>query len=281
MDYQTFTLEISDNKIAHLRFNRPDAYNSMNVDFWQEFPAAMRHLDQQALCRVLVISGAGKHFSSGMDLGVFNSGAIKRPKEAARRNEHLRQLVLQLQNTISSVEQVRFPVLAAIQGGCIGGALDLACACDCRYMSADAFVSVEEAKLGLAADIGTLQRLPKLIGEGLARELAYTARRMPAQDALQARLVNQVFADADSLLAGVMDIAEQIARHSPMAIYGCKENLNYSRDHSVSESLRYQATWQAGMFQPETDMMTAFMAKGQKIDAEYKELQPTKSKFGE
>jgi len=279
MTYKTFTLDIDNNKVAHLRFNRPDAYNSMNMDFWQEFPQAIRDLDQESQCRVLVISGEGKHFCSGMDLAVFSSGAIKRPKEAARRNEHLRQVVLQLQSIISSVEQVRFPVLAAIHGGCIGGALDLACACDCRYMSADAFVSVEEAKLGLAADIGTLQRLPKLIGEGLARELAYTARRMPATEAMQARLVNQVFDDAESLLEGVMEIAEQMAKHSPMAIYGCKENLNYSRDHSVEESLRYQATWQAGMFQPEGDMMQAFVAKGQKVDAEYKELQPSASKF--
>jgi enoyl-CoA hydratase len=212
---------------------------------------------------------------------VFSSGAIKRPKEAARRNEHLRQIVLQLQSIISSIEQARFPVLAAIQGGCIGGALDLVCACDCRYMSADAFASVEEAKLGLAADIGSLQRLPKLIGDGLARELAYTARRMPAEEALQWRLVNQVFDDAESLINGVMDIAAQMAKHSPMAIYSSKENLNYSRDHSVTESLRYQATWQAGMFQPEGDMMAALMGKGQKTEADYKELQPSQSDFVE
>ncbi|MCP4881276.1 MAG: enoyl-CoA hydratase [Gammaproteobacteria bacterium] len=281
MNYKTFTLEIADNKVAHLRFNRPEAYNSLNMDFWQEFPTAIRHLDQQSLCRVLVISGEGKHFSAGMDLGVFSSGAIKRPKEAARRNEHLRQIVLQLQSIISSIEQARFPVLAAIQGGCIGGALDLVCACDCRYMSADAFASVEEAKLGLAADIGSLQRLPKLIGDGLARELAYTARRMPAEEALQWRLVNQVFDDAESLINGVMDIAAQMAKHSPMAIYSSKENLNYSRDHSVTESLRYQATWQAGMFQPEGDMMAALMGKGQKTEADYKELQPSQSDFVE
>ena len=279
MDYTTFNLSIDDNKVAHLRFNRPAEYNSMNLDFWQEFPHAVRQLDEDAACRVLVISGEGKHFCSGMDLSVFTGGAIKRPKEAARRNEHLRQIVLQLQSIISSVEEARFPVLAAIQGGCIGGALDLACACDCRYMSADAFASIEEIKLGLAADIGTLQRLPKLIGEGLTRELAYTGRRMLAEEALQWRLVNKIYADADSLLEGVMAIATDMAKFSPMALHSCKENINYARDHSVADALRYQATWQGGMFQPETDLMAAFVAKSQKLDADYKELQPTKSKF--
>lgn len=279
MEYTTFNLSIDDNKVAHLRFNRPDAYNSMNLDFWQEFPHAVRQLDEDAACRVLVISGEGKHFCSGMDLSVFTGGAIKRPKEAARRNEHLRQIVLQLQSIISCVEEARFPVLAAIQGGCIGGALDLACACDCRYMSADAFASIEEIKLGLAADIGTLQRLPKLIGEGLTRELAYTGRRMQAEEALQWRLVNKIFDDADSLLEGVMAIATDMAKFSPMALYSSKENITYARDHSVADALRYQATWQGGMFQPETDLMAAFVAKSQKLDADYKELQPTKSKF--
>lgn len=279
MDYTTFNLSIDDNKVAHLRLSRPEEYNSMNLAFWQEFPQAVRQLDEDAACRVLVISGEGKHFCSGMDISVFTGGALKRPKEAARRNEHMRQVILQLQDTISCVEQARFPVLAAIQGGCIGGALDLACACDCRYMSADAFASVEEIKLGLAADIGTLQRLPKLIGEGLARELAYTGRRMLAAEALQWRLVNKIYDDADSLLEGVLAIAADIAKFSPMALNSCKENLNYARDHSVADALRYQATWQGGMFQPETDLMAAFVAKSQKLDGDYKELQPTKSKF--
>lgn len=279
MEYTTFNLSIDENKVAHLRFNRPAEYNSMNLDFWQEFPQAVRQLDEDAACRVLVISGEGKHFCSGMDISVFTGGALKRPKEAARRNEHMRQVILQLQDTISCVEQARFPVLAAIQGGCIGGALDLACACDCRYMSANAFASVEEIKLGLAADIGTLQRLPKLIGEGLARELAYTGRRMLAEEALQWRLVNKIFDDADSLLEGVLGIAADMAKFSPMALNSCKENLNYARDHSVADALRYQATWQGGMFQPETDLMAAFVAKSQKLDGDYKELQPTKSEF--
>ncbi len=278
MHYTTFDLSIK-HSIAHLRFNRPLKYNTMSLEFWQEFPHAIKTIDQSAKARVLVISGEGKHFCAGMDLAVFTSGAIKRPKDPARANEHMRQLVLQLQSIISSVEDMRIPVLAAIQGGAIGGALDLVCACDCRYMSADAFVSIEEIRLGMAADLGTLQRLPRLIAPGLAKELAYTGRRMMSQEALLSGLVNQVFEDAQSLLKGVMALAQTIANHSPLAINGCKEMMNYGRDHDIANALKYQATWQAGMLQPEVDMMEAIMSKAQKRNPEYADLVPTDSAF--
>jgi enoyl-CoA hydratase len=278
MHYTTFDFSI-DNHVAHLRFNRPQKYNSMSLEFWQEFPQAIAALDNDPLARVLVISGAGKHFCAGMDLAVFTSGAIKRPKDPARRNEHMRQIVLQLQAIISSVENLRMPVLAVIQGGAIGGALDLACACDCRYMSEDAFVSIEEIRLGMAADLGTLQRLPKLIAPGLAKELAYTGRRMYSQEALTSGLVNQVFADAKAMLAEVMTLAQTMAQHSPLAVYGCKEVINYGLNHSTDDALKYQATWQAGMLQPEVDMMEAMVSKGQKRVPQYKNLEPTSTAF--
>jgi enoyl-CoA hydratase len=278
MHYTTFDFSI-DNHVAHLRFNRPQKYNSMSLEFWQEFPQAIAALDNDPLARVLVISGAGKHFCAGMDLAVFTSGAIKGPKDPARRNEHMRQIVLQLQAIISSVENLRMPVLAVIQGGAIGGALDLACACDCRYMSEDAFVSIEEIRLGMAADLGTLQRLPKLIAPGLAKELAYTGRRMYSQEALTSGLVNQVFADAKAMLAEVMTLAQTMAQHSPLAVYGCKEVINYGLNHSTDDALKYQATWQAGMLQPEVDMMEAMVSKSQKRVPQYKNLEPTSTAF--
>jgi enoyl-CoA hydratase len=191
----------------------------------------------------------------------------------------MRQLVLQLQAIISSVENMRIPVLAAIQGGAIGGALDLICACDCRYMSKDAFVSIEEIRLGMTADLGTLQRLPRLIAPGLAKELAYTGRRMMSQEALSSGLVNQVFGDAQSMLKGVLELAQTIANHSPLAINGCKEMMNYGRDHDIANALQYQATWQAGMLQPEVDMMEAMMSKAQQRNPEYADLVPTDSAF--
>ena len=278
MDYQTFDLTI-ENNVAHLRFNRPLKYNSMSLEFWQEFPQAIAALDDDPEARALVISGEGKHFCAGMDLAVFTSGAIKRPKDPARRNEHMRQIVLHLQAIISSVENLRMPVLAAIQGGAIGGALDLACACDCRYMTEGAFASIEEIRLGMAADLGTLQRLPKLIAPGLAKELAYTGRRLYSQEALSSGLVNQVFSDVETMMTEVMVLAQTMANHSPLAVYGCKEIINYGLNHSTDDALKYQATWQAGMLQPEVDMMEAMMSKGQKREPVYKALETTHTQF--
>lgn len=278
MQYTTFDLTVA-NKVAHLRFNRPLKYNTMSLEFWQEFPQAIAALDDNPEARVLVISGEGKHFCAGMDLAVFTSGAIKRPKDPARRNEHMRQIVLHLQAIISSVENLRMPVLAAIQGGAIGGALDLVCACDCRYMTEDAFTSIEEIRLGMAADLGTLQRLPKLIAPGLAKELAYTGRRLYSQEALSSGLVNQVFSDVDTMMSEVMVLAQTMANHSPLAVYGCKEIINYGLNHSTDDALKYQATWQAGMLQPEVDMMEAMMSKGQKREPEYKALETTHTQF--
>jgi enoyl-CoA hydratase len=278
MEYTTFDLTINQH-VAHLRFNRPQEYNTMSVVFWQEFPRAIKAINEGAQARVLVISGEGKHFCAGMDLAVFTSGAIKRPTDPARANEHMRQLVLQLQAIISSVENMRIPVLAAIQGGAVGGALDLVCACDCRYMSKDAFVSIEEIRLGMAADLGTLQRLPRLITPGLAKELAYTGRRLLSQEALNCGLVNQVFDDAETMLAAVMTLAQTIASHSPLAVHSCKEIINYGLDNNIANALNYQATWQAGMLQPEVDMMEAMTSKGQKRAPKYDDLTPTDSAF--
>jgi len=179
----------------------------------------------------------------------------------------------------SSVESLRMPVLAAIQGGAIGGALDLVCACDCRYMTEDAFTSIEEIRLGMAADLGTLQRLPKLIAPGLAKELAYTGRRLYSQEALSSGLVNQVFSDVDTMMSEVMVLAQTMANHSPLAVYGCKEMINYGLNHSTDDALKYQATWQAGMLQPEVDMMEAMMSKGQKREPVYKALETTHTQF--
>lgn len=271
MTYSTLQLNFN-NKIAHLILNRPTALNSMNRAFWQEFPAALRAVEQVEDVRVLVISSTGKHFSAGMDLEVFSQPDPRMfGGEASRRAEFMRRLVLELQACFSALEALRMPVLAAIQGGCIGGALDLICACDSRYCTTDAFFTIKETELGITADLGTLQRLPKWISPGLVRELAYTARNLPAAEAKECGLVNRVFADAEALLAGVMEIATQIATHSPLAVTGSKAMLNYARDHSVADSLQYMATWQAGMFQA-TDLMESIQAKQAKRATNYAPL---------
>lgn len=271
MSYQTFTVNI-ENHIAHLTLNRPDAYNSMNRDFWREFPEAVRQIDRTAEARVLVISSLGKHFCAGMDLEIFTQPDPEMFNgEAGRRAEAMRRLVTQLQQCFSVMEEIRIPVLCAIQGGCIGGALDLVCATDMRYCTEDAFFTIKETELGITADLGTLQRLPQLIPQGLARELAYTARKMHATEAQSVGLVNQVYPDAQSLLQGVMQIAADIAGRSPLAVTGCKQMINYARDHSMADSLSYMATWQAGMFQP-ADMMQVFTAKMAGNPAEFEPL---------
>lgn len=273
MSYANFSLSL-EGDIAHLQLNRPDAYNSMDQAFWRDLPAAIRSIDEAAEARVIVISSTGKHFSAGMDLEVFsNPNPTLFQGERGRQAEGMRRLVQQLQACFNVLEEVRMPVITAIQGGCIGGAVDMVCAADMRYCTADAFFQVKETELGLAADLGTLQRMPRLIAPGLARELAYTARKMPAAEALQCGFVNRVFDDQDSMLAEVMQIAQQIAERSPLAVTGTKQMMNYARDHSVADSLTMMATWQAGMFQP-TDMIQTFTAKMGKTTPDYEGLRP-------
>ncbi len=278
MTYKSFTVTLAEH-IAHVQLSRPEALNSMNADFWVELPQCMRDIEASGEARVIVISSTGKHFSAGMDLGVFsNPKSVPMGGDPGRMAENLRRVVMQLQATLSSLEEVRLPVLAAIHGGCIGGALDMVCAADCRYATADAYFTIKETELGMTADVGTLQRLPKLIPQGVVRELAFTGRNFSAQEALALGLVNQVFESQEAMLDGVMAIAAQIAKHSPLAVTGCKEMLNYSRDHSVADSLKYMATWQSGMFRPH-DMMKTFQAKATKSQAQFDNLFPVKGLF--
>lgn len=278
MEYKSFNVTI-ENHIAHLQLNRPEAMNAMNTDFWLELPLCVKAIDASGEARVIVISSTGKHFSAGMDLAVFsNPKAVPMTGDPGRMGENLRRVVMQLQASLSSLEEVRIPVLTAIQGGCIGGALDMVCASDSRYCSADAYFTIKETELGMTADVGTLQRLPKLMPQGVVRELAYTGRKFTAQEAKNLGFVNEVFESHEALLEGVMAIATSIAKNSPLAVVGCKEMLNYSRDHSVEDSLKYMATWQSGMFRP-NDMMKTFAAKATKTEAKFDGVWPVKDLF--
>jgi len=278
MEYQTFLLTV-EQSVAQLQLNRPEACNAMNRAFWQEFPQALRALDQTGEVRVLVISSTGKHFSAGMDLEIFTSPPSDLfGGEPGRRAEAMRRLVLQLQDCFNAMEQLRMPVIAAVQGGCIGGALDMICAADMRYCTDDAYFEIKETALGMTADLGTLQRLPRLIPDGLMRELSYTARRLPAKEAKTAGLVNEVFSDSDSMMAAVMETASRIAARSPLAVSGSKQMINYARDHSLADSLQMMATWQAGMFQP-TDLVQTFTAQMNSQTPSYDNLRPIKAPF--
>jgi enoyl-CoA hydratase len=272
---ECFDLELKDH-VAHLRLNRPQALNSMTPAFWRELPALVNRLSDEGEARAIVLSSTGKHFTAGMDLAVFQgdggvasaegttaqaeSGASARSLEAGRARSLMRQSALVFQESFNALERARIPVLAAIQGGCIGGGVDLISACDARYCTADAFFCIQEINIGLTADVGTLQRLPRLVPEGIVRELAYTGRRLTAQRAQQVGLVNEIFPTHDALLESVLAIAHEIAEKSPLAVWGSKEMLNYTRDHSIADGLNYIATWQAGMFFG-GDMAEAFAAK--------------------
>ena len=271
MGYSTIELSI-DGAIAHLQLVRPDFYNTLNRVFWREWPLALNDIHNSEDVRVLVISATGKHFSAGLDLEIFSNPDPRLfSGEPARRGEFIRRLVLELQECFSQLEKLRMPVLAAVQGGCIGGALDLVAACDSRYCTQDAFFTIKETAIGMTADLGTLQRLPSIMSSGLVRELAYTARKLGADEALSSGLVNRVFSDSDAMLQEIMEIAQQIAANSPVAVMGSKLMLNYARDHGVADSLDYVATWQAGMFQ-QADILESLMANVQKRDTAFEPL---------
>lgn len=260
--------------IATVSLNRPEKRNALNLDFWYSFPEIIRDIDNNSRARVIILKAQGSVFSAGMDLSIFmNCGNKLIQGEPGRRSENLRRTVKQLQAAINVLEECRIPVLGAIQGGCIGGAFNLVSACDCLYATNDAYFSLKETQLGMTADLGALQRLPYKMPEALVRELAFTGRKFPASEALQAGLLNAVVQDKQQLMTHVHQIAKQIAANSPLAVTGSKEMLNYARDHSVIDSLNYMATWQSGMFQP-GEMMKAFQANSNNQPADYDELWP-------
>lgn len=271
MAYRCFDVDIAEG-VAHVRMNRPDELNTMVREFWTELPEIVDGISAAASARAIVLSSTGKHFCAGMDLGVF-AGVADADAEPGRRQARTRSLVKLLQWTATCLEKARMPVLAAVQGGCIGGAVDLVTAADCRYASRDAFFVVQEISIGMTADIGTLQRLGRVIPEGVARELAYTGRRMTAERAYEVGLVQALYDDHDALVKGTLETAREIAERSPLAIWGTKVAMNYARDHGVDDALDQIATWQAGMFQP-ADLMESFTAKAEKRAASYADLLP-------
>lgn len=271
MSYVCFDVEETSG-VAHVRLNRPDQLNTMTPDFWSELPRLFARLSDSGRVRAVVLSSTGKHFCAGMDLGVFGEGShLARPEADGRQRAALRLAILDLQRAITALEAARMPVLAAIQGGCVGGGVDLVTAADCRYATKDAWFCIHEINIGITADLGTLQRLPGLIPEGVAREYAYTGRRLGAERARDLGLVNAVYEDSASMLADVLDIAGEIAARSPLAVYGTKESILYARDHPLPDALKSIAAWQAGMFEPR-DLKISFDARPDGREPEYEDL---------
>ena len=260
--------------VAHIKLNRPDKLNAMNRAFWHELPEIVRDINDNARARCIVISSTGKHFSAGMDLSVFTDGSsliTAGGTDHAIRGEALRAHIRHLQDTFSCLDEARMPVLVAIQGGCIGGAIDMTSACDIRYCTADAFFCIQEINIGITADVGTFPRLCKLIPEGHVREMAYTGRRMPAARAQAIGLVNEVYPDHASMMTAVLATAREIATKNPVAVSGSKVMINYARDHSIKDGLDYIAVWQTGMLARE-HMKEAFTSQAEKRPAKYPDL---------
>lgn len=269
MDFERFLVTVNEH-VAHVRINRPDKMNALDGLGWQELKQIFETLDKMEEVRVIVLSGEGKAFCAGADLNYLMEGPARAAdKSPGHAREMLYHSILEFQSQVSAAEVCRKPVLGAIHGACVGGAVDIITALDMRYCTEDAFFSIAEIDLGIVADIGTLQRLPKIIPEGMVRELTYTGRRFYAAEAKEMGLINTIYADKDEMLAGVMEIAQTIASKSPLAIRGAKMAIKYTRDHSVEESLVQVATWNAGMLLND-DLSEAFAAKMQKRTPKFK-----------
>ncbi len=275
MGYECFEVENSDH-IAHLQLSRGDAFNTMTHAFWAELPAIVREIDRTGDARAMVLSSSGRHFCAGMDLSVFASMPDMSAHETGRARAAFMQTVRKLQESLTTLEEARVPVIAAIQGGCLGGGIDMISACDMRYCTADAFFCIQEINLGIVADVGTYPRLAHIIPQGVLRELAFTGRRLDAARALDIGLVNAVFDTQEEMMEAVMGTAREIAAKSPLAVWGTKEMLNYGRDHSIADALHHVATWQSGMLQ-ETDLKTALAAKGETAPDDFDNLLPRDS----
>jgi enoyl-CoA hydratase len=239
-----FSLSSTEDHVAHLVLNRPDTLNTMHPTFWRELDEVLTQIHTEGTARALVISSTGKHFSAGMALETF-SGAIAMDDQSPEGRAAIFDLLTDMQATFTKIENLRFPVICAIQGGCIGGAVDMVTAACIRYATADAFFCIQEINIGMVADVGTLQRLPKLIPFAVVKEMAYTGRRLPAARALAYGLVNEVFDTPEAMLAAALQCAKEIASKPPIAIWGTKQAVTYARDHSVEDSLR-QMGWLQG-----------------------------------
>ncbi|KAM8953674.1 delta(3,5)-Delta(2,4)-dienoyl-CoA isomerase, mitochondrial [Pelodytes ibericus] len=257
--YETLRVTSEADHVFHVEINRPEKRNAMNKAFWREMVLCFRAVAEDSGCRAVVISGAGKMFTSGIDLMDLGADFMQpRDTDAARTAWNLRSKISEYQETFSVIEKCPKPVIAAVHGGCIGGGVDLVTACDIRYCTQDAWFQVKEVDIGLAADVGTLQRLPKIIGSrSLVNELALTARKMMSDEAQSSGFVSRVLPDKPSLLLAAFDLAAEIASKSPVAVQGTKVNLVYARDHSVQESLDYMACWNMSMLQTEDVMKSA------------------------
>jgi enoyl-CoA hydratase len=266
--YKTLKVSLDDYSIASVVLNRPEKANALNLESWMELKEAFLDLDEDSAVRVVLLSGEGKHFCSGIDLSLLQH--LTQPADLGEgyRNEKLRKQIRELQEVITTIQNCSKPVIASISGSCIGAGLDIASACDMRYASEDAYFSIREIDMGIVADLGTLQRLPGIISQGIVRELAYTGRNVQASEAEKMGLVNKYYLTKEALIAEVRVLAKTISEKSPLALRGTKHILNYSRDHTIADSLNYVATWNAATLLS-ADLTEAFTAMQEKREPRF------------
>ena len=261
MDFDHISVETT-GAVATISLNRPDKHNALAADMWADLPVVVSQLAADPEIRVLVVAGRGPSFTVGIDLEMLASIAPRGSSEAERR-QHLRHKVKELQTTMSAFADSPKPVIAAVHGYCLGAGIDLISACDIRLAAEGARFGVRETRMGLVADVGTLQRLPRIISPGHVAELVYTGSDIDAHRAKEMGLINQVFPDIDTLMKSTMEMAEAIAANSPLVVQGAKAVLRAGEGRSVQEGLDYVAVWNAAFLLSDdlTEAMAAHIEK--------------------
>ncbi|UJJ30318.1 enoyl-CoA hydratase-related protein [Halopseudomonas maritima] len=267
--YECFAVSV-EGGIAHLQLNRPDKANSLTRAFWSELPEAVDQLSRSGQVRAMVISAQGKVFCGGLDMQMFSS-AKEFHATCPEEREVLQVNLERMQGALNALEKARFPVIAAVQGACIGGGFDLIAACDLCFSTETAKFRIEETNVGMMADLGVLQRLPRLIPSGVARYLALTGDTLDAAEAYRLGLLAKVFPTAEELLNGAFAAARRIAERPPVAINGIKRAMLYSRDHGVYESLQHTVLLQSAILSGQ-DILRSVGARAAGETAQFADL---------
>ena len=270
--------------VAHIKLNRPEKRNAMNWDFWRDLPRIVGDIDTNARARCIVLSSTGPIFSAGLDLSLFgqdvfsSSSSAKKNEKELQTPQNFMSFLSFLQDSISSLQKARLPVICAIHGGCIGGGVDLVCSADIRIATSNAFFSIRETKIGMVADVGTFPRIVKLLPEGIVKELAFTGRNFSSQEAKEYGFVNRLYESHEALIEGALGIANEIASNSPAAVYGCKRVIDFSRDHTIDEGLEWINMWNASMLS-QSELMEGFRSYKDKSEGNFAELPKLKDHY--
>jgi enoyl-CoA hydratase len=270
MSYETLLVS-QDGPVAQLRLNRPEKRNSLPPAFWREFPDAIAALDALGSVRALILSGEGPTFCAGMDLSVFAAGPFR--MDNARARGAMIETGRALLRAVAALEAARFPTIAVVHGSCLGAGLEIAAACDLRFVTHDAQLRIEEINIGLMADLGALQRVPRLMPQAIAREMAYTGTTLTGARAAEIGFANAALPDVETAMARAQAAAQAIAARSPLAMRASKDALNYGRDHAVADALDRAMLMNGAVLDP-ADMAESMAARSERRPPRYADLPP-------